>query len=120
MTRPLGEHRCAEQQDVGPDDRFDCIKNVGVARQLNDPGCRDVGFDLELLLAFFAENFLITVELQNAGCGLLAADCIEGEGIALPTKMLDLRLAETTCHLDLVLTQFSSPAPFNSTASPWC
>src|SRR5947209_3217202 len=113
--RPLGEHRCAEQQDVGPDDRFDCIKNVRVARQLNDPGRRDVSFDLELLLAFFAENFVITVELRNAGCGLLAADCTKGEGIALPTKMLDLRLGETTRHLNLVLTHISSPAAVIST-----
>src|SRR6516225_9335438 len=111
--RLLGEHRCAEQQDVGPDDRFDCFKNVGVARQLNDPGRRDVGFDLELLLAFVAENFVITVELRDAGCGLLAADCTEGEGIALTTKMLDLRLAETTYHPNLVLIQIDLPAPVN-------
>src|SRR5262245_353250 len=114
--RPLGEHRCAEQQDVGPDDRFYCIKNVRVARQLNDPGCRDVGFDLELLLAFFTENFVIAVELRNAGCGLLTVDCTEGECIALPTKMLHLCLAETTCHLNLVLTHICSSAPVNSTA----
>ena len=61
-----------------------------------------MGFDFKLFLAFFAENFVITIELRNAGCGLLAADCIEGEGIALPTKMLDLPLAETTYPLGLL------------------
>ena len=96
ILRLLGEHRCAEQQDIRPDDRLDRIKDVRIARQRNDPGRCYVGFDLELLLAFFAQYRVIAVELRNAGCSLLAADRIERESITLPTEMLDLRFTETT------------------------
>jgi hypothetical protein len=98
VARFLGKHRGAEQQDVGPDQRLDRIEDVLVARQPDDPGCRHVRLDLELLLRLLAEDRVVAVELCHVARRLRGRNGVERKRIAFATEMLDLRLGQAPGH----------------------
>lgn len=108
----LGEYRCTEQDDVRPDQVFDRVQDVRVARDVHQPRKRQIALDLQGLVGVMAGSGLIGLDPALVVRRLLRRKRAAWIDIAVLPEMIDLFLRQKLAHRRLRETYL--PIGFNA------